>query len=64
MHPVTLAMTLKKTDRDPFGHEQHLLGVSATTELKRSDWGMDYAMDNGLVGDDVAVRLEFEAIAQ
>ncbi|MGQ7247963.1 YceI family protein [Halomonas sp. V046] len=63
-HPVTLAVTLNKADRYPFGHEQHTLGVSATTELKRSDWGMDYAVDNGLVGDSVAVRLEFEAIAQ
>lgn len=62
--PVTLDVQLNKADRYPFGHEKYTLGISATTELNRSEWGMDYAVDNGLVGDTVAVRLEFEAIRQ
>ncbi|MDN3524823.1 YceI family protein [Halomonas sabkhae] len=63
-HPVTLEVTLNKAARYPFGHEQHTLGISATTTLGRSQWGMDYAVDNGLVGDEVDIRLEFEAIRQ
>ncbi|QEA39360.1 YceI family protein [Pistricoccus aurantiacus] len=63
-HPITLDVTLNKAARYPFGHKEYTLGISATTVIERSRWGMDYAVDNGLVGDEVAVRLEFEAIRQ
>ncbi|MCW4153046.1 YceI family protein [Halomonas sp. 18H] len=62
--PVSLDVTLNKAAPYPFGHEKHTLGISATTTLERSQWGMDYAVDNGLVGDEVDIRLEFEAIRQ
>ncbi|HET8790508.1 MAG TPA: YceI family protein [Modicisalibacter sp.] len=63
-HPVTLDVTLNKAAEYPFGHEQYTLGLSARTTLSRSDWGMSYGVDNGLVGDEVSLILEFEAIRQ
>ncbi len=39
-------------------------GFNASGNLKRSDFGMTYAVDNGLVGDDVELILGFEAIRQ
>lgn len=63
-HPVELDVTLNKRAEYPFGHGRETLGISARTTIARSGWGMDYAVDNGLVGDDVALRFEFEAIRQ
>lgn len=63
-HPVELDVTINKRARYPFGHGRETLGISAETTIRRSRWGMDYAVDNGLVGDDVALRFEFEAIRQ
>ncbi|MGK7295692.1 MAG: YceI family protein [Candidatus Wenzhouxiangella sp. M2_3B_020] len=63
-HPVELDVTINKRAEYPFGHGEETLGVSARATIKRSRWGMDYAVDNGLVGDDVALRFEFEAIRQ
>lgn len=63
-HPITLEVTLNKAADYPFGHEKHTLGVSARTTLSRSDWGMDYGVANGMVGDEVELILEFEAIRQ
>lgn len=63
-HPVTLDITLNKAAPYPFGHRKHTLGVSATTTLQRSQWGMTYAVQNGMVGDDVHLTLEFEALRQ
>lgn len=62
--PVTLAVTLNKAEAYPFGHGQHTLGLSARTTINRSDWGMTYGVDNGLVGDEVELILELEAIRQ
>lgn len=63
-HPVTLDVTLNKADTYPFGHEQHTLGLSVRTSIARSNWGMTYGVDNGLVGDEVELILELEAIRQ
>lgn len=62
--PITLDVTLNKTGQYPFGHEEYVLGASARTTLKRSDWGMTYGVEDGLVGDEVELILEFEAIRQ
>jgi polyisoprenoid-binding protein YceI len=40
------------------------MGVSAEGSFKRSDFGMTYAVDNGWVGDQVELILEFEARRQ
>ncbi len=61
---VVLDVRINKRGEYPFGHGQETLGISASTTIQRSDWGMDYAVANGLVGDDVALRFEFEAIRQ
>jgi len=61
---VVLEVRINKRGRYPFGHGKETLGISASTTIQRSDWGMDYAVSNGLVGDDVALRFEFEAIRQ
>ncbi len=62
--PVTLEVTLNRAAVYPFGHEQETLGISARTSFLRSAFGMAYAVDNGLVGDEVELILEFEAIKQ
>ncbi|MBA1149141.1 YceI family protein [Ectothiorhodospiraceae bacterium WFHF3C12] len=62
--PVTLDVTLNKAAEYPFGHGEYTLGVSARATIRRSEWGMTYAVENGLVGDRVDLILEFEAIRQ
>ncbi|MEM6487799.1 MAG: YceI family protein [Pseudomonadota bacterium] len=61
--PVEVAVTLNKDEPYPFGHRKRTLGVSAEATVVRSAYGMDYAL-GGLVGDDVSVLIELEAIAQ
>ena len=60
--PVTLDVTLNKAAEYPFGHKRMTLGLSLTGEIQRSDFGMAYGVDNGLVGDTVAIRIETEAM--
>jgi len=62
--PVELDVQLNKAAEYPFGHGEYTLGISATTTLKRSEWGMTYAVDDGLVGDEVEMMFELEAIRQ
>jgi polyisoprenoid-binding protein YceI len=61
--PVTLDVTLNKIGPYPFGGT-YVVGISASTVLKRSDFGMTYAVADGLVGDEVTVRIDLEAIRQ
>jgi len=60
--PVTLDVTLNKAAAYPFGHKRMVLGLSLTGEIQRSAFGMTYGVDNGLVGDDVEIRVETEAM--
>ena len=60
--PVTLDVKLNKSEAYPFGHGREVLGLSMTTSIKRSDFGMDYAVANGLVGDEVTINIETEAM--
>lgn len=62
-NPVTLDVTLNKVGPYPFGHKKETLGISASGTLKRSDWGMTYAQ-GGIVGDEVELIIEIEAILQ
>jgi polyisoprenoid-binding protein YceI len=59
--PVTLDARLNKRGEYPFGHGKETLGISATAEIQRSDFGMTYALPT-MVGDTVDIILEFEAI--
>jgi hypothetical protein len=47
-----------------FGGKPYVTGINARGTLKRSDFGMTYAVDNGLVGDEVTLILGFEARRQ
>ncbi len=60
--PVTLDVTLNKVGDYPFGHKREVLGLSMTASIMRSDFGMMYAVENGLVGDQVDINIETEAI--
>jgi polyisoprenoid-binding protein YceI len=61
--PVRLEVTLNKAADYPFGHGEYTLGLSARTTIRRSEWGMDYGLSGGLVGDEVELWFELEAIA-
>jgi polyisoprenoid-binding protein YceI len=63
-HPVELHVRLNKAAPYPFGHRKHTLGVSASTRLQRSQWGMTYGVADGMVGDEVELLFEFEALRQ
>ncbi len=60
--PVTLNVTLNRAAEYPFGHKRFVLGLSLDGTINRSDFGMTYAVDNGLVGDQVDIRVETEAM--
>ncbi len=60
--PLSLDVTLNKAANYPFGHQKFTLGITARGTLNRSDFGMDYGVANGLVGDRVDLIIETEAI--
>ncbi|MEO0978874.1 MAG: YceI family protein [Pseudomonadota bacterium] len=60
--PLTLDVTLKKAADYPFGHKRFTLGISARGTVERSAYGMNYAVDNGFVGDEVQLIIETEAM--
>lgn len=62
--PLTLDVTLNKAAEYPFGHQQYTLGLSARGSLMRSEWGMEYGVANGLVGDEVELIIETEALRE
>lgn len=55
--PVTLDVTLNKLDVNPISKKQ-TAGITATTTIKRSDWGMTTYVP--AVGDDIPVRIDAE----
>jgi polyisoprenoid-binding protein YceI len=62
--PLTLQATWNKSANSPVGgvfSKPYVMGVSARGSFKRSAYGMTYALDNGWVGDEVALIIEFEA---
>ena len=63
-HPVTVDIVINKLATYPFGHRKETLGVSASAVINRSQWGMDYGVGDNMVGDEVSLRFEFEAIRQ
>ncbi|MEM6635088.1 MAG: YceI family protein [Pseudomonadota bacterium] len=60
--PVTLEVTLNKAAQYPFAHRKEVLGLSMTASIQRSAFGMSYGVGNGLVGDEVTINIETEAI--
>jgi polyisoprenoid-binding protein YceI len=63
-NPLTLDVTYRGGRTYPFGDGHYAIGISARGTLERSDYGMTYAVDNGFVGDEVHLIIEFEAIRQ
>ena len=55
--PVVLNAVLNKAGAHPIA-KKPTLGLSATTTIKRSDWGIDKYTP--LVGDDVSIEIEVE----
>jgi polyisoprenoid-binding protein YceI len=66
--PVTLTATVNKLAPYPLPlsplNRKPVMGVSARGSFKRSDFGMDYAVENGWVGDVVELIVEIEAKQQ
>ena len=62
--PVTLDVVWNKSGQYTFGDMHYATGVSARAKIKRSDFGMTYALEGGMVGDEVEIILEFEGIRQ
>lgn len=65
--PLTLQATWNKSAESPIGgigRKPYVMGVSARGSFKRSSFGMNYAVANGWVGDEVALIIEFEAVRQ
>lgn len=64
--PLTLRATWNKSNvyEIPGQGRPYVMGVSARGSFKRSAFGMNYAVANGWVGDDVELIIEFEARRQ
>jgi polyisoprenoid-binding protein YceI len=65
--PLTLQATWNKSAESPMGgplRKPYVMGVSARGSFKRSAYGMNYAVANGWVGDEVPLIIEFEAVRQ
>jgi polyisoprenoid-binding protein YceI len=67
--PLTLEATWNKSAEYPFGGglfggKSYVMGVSARASFQRSAYGMTYSVDNGWVGDEVELIIEFEARRQ
>lgn len=64
--PVTLKGEVTMPVTDPWGNSRSALAV--TTKINRKDWGLLYnqALEAGgwVVGDEVKINVEFEAVAE
>lgn len=68
-NPLTLEAEWNKSAEYPFGGgllggKPYVMGVSARGSFERSSYGMSYSIDNGWVGDEVELIIEFEAERQ
>jgi polyisoprenoid-binding protein YceI len=61
--PVTLDVALNKIGAYPWG-PNYVVGVSAETVINRSDFGSTYALEGGMVSDEITLVFEIEAIRQ
>ncbi len=63
-NPVTLKAKWNKSGEYPFGGNPYVMGVSMRGSFKRSQFGMNYSVDNGWVGDRIELMIELEARRQ
>ncbi|PWG64282.1 YceI family protein [Spiribacter halobius] len=61
--PLTLDLTINRIGEHPIGGA-YTLGASARGSLQRSEFGMDYALEDDLVSDRIDLIIEFEAIRE
>ncbi|MFQ5972414.1 MAG: YceI family protein [Alphaproteobacteria bacterium] len=61
--PITLEVRLNQIAVYAFGHKRKTIGISAHTSFRRSAFGMTYGVDD-LVGDEIQMFFEFEALKQ
>ncbi|MFD2055804.1 YceI family protein [Mesorhizobium calcicola] len=59
--PATLNVTFNKDGQNPWD-KSHVIGFSARTQIKRSDFGMKAAL--GMIGDEVELLIEVEGRAR
>ncbi len=57
--PVIFNVTFNGAGRSPLPPFRSIVGFTATTTIKRSDFGSDF-LNNGIVGDDVSLTIEAE----
>lgn len=57
--PVTFNVTFVGAGKSPLPPFRSIAGFTATTTIKRSDFGSDF-LNNGIVGDDVNLTIEAE----
>lgn len=57
--PVTFDVAFVGVGKSPLPPFGTVAGFTATTRIKRSDFGSDF-LNNGIVGDDVAITIEAE----
>ena len=62
--PVSLEASVNKLEDYPFGHGKPTLGVSVRGAINRSEWGMTYGIEQGMVGDVLTLLIELEAIQE
>jgi polyisoprenoid-binding protein YceI len=58
--PVTFDITYNGSRQYPFGTRHHAVGVEARGTIRRSDFGMTYALEGDLVADEVEILVSFE----
>ncbi len=66
---IELDITINRIDEYPMGgglfsSPPYVLGASLRGTIQRSEYGMTYALEDELVGDEVDIMLEFEARRQ
>ena len=62
--PLTLDVTYEGGRTYPFGDGHYAIGISARGTVERSAYGMNYAVQNDIVGDEIHLIIEFEGIRQ
>jgi len=64
--PATFDLTWNKSGYYPWpgsdGTRSYVVGVTAQGSLQRSEFGMTYAVDGGIVGDTVTLTIGFEGV--
>ena len=62
--PLTLTVTWNKSGVSPLSGSPYVAGFSLRGSFERSDFGMNYGIGDGLVGDTVELIIELEAHRQ